>query len=215
MSLSRLQFLSKRAVVAALLALAIVGADAQTPAGKITVAWDAVTPPAGLTITGYQACYGTVPGAYPACDPVAGNVTSHVFSGLADCTPYYIAVKAVASNGETSAAWSNEINGWAQPRVVSAAPGAITAGRVQEVVFTGANFGPDSTVQIPGATIGLVTVTDCRTIRAMVNASAAGSPVVTVRSAGVAGVPASGTFQVVAAIRPANVSGVRRDESPR
>ena len=202
----------KRAALAVLFALAVVGADAQTPAGKIAIAWDAVTPPAGLTITGYQACYGTVPGAYPACDTVPGNATSHVFQGLADCTTYYVAVKATASNGETSAAWSNEINGWAQPRIVSAAPGAVTAGRVQEVVFTGANFGPDSSIQIPGATVGLVTVTDCRTLRAMVNASSPGSPVVTVRSAGVAGVPASGTFQVVAAVRPANVSGVRRGE---
>jgi len=200
----------RKFVLVALLALAVVGVEAQAPQGKISVAWDAVPDSPGATVTGYRVCVGTTATAFPGCD-VVGRVTSTVVAGLTDCTTYFVAVKAIDSDGDESANWSNVVTGWPQPRVTSATPAAITAGRPQSIVFSGANFGSDSTVQIIGATIDSVVVTNCTSLTATVTASSPGSPVVTVRSGGIVG-SASGTFQVVAAVRPAGVQGVRRGE---
>jgi hypothetical protein len=204
----------KRAILAALFVFVVLGAEAQTPTGSVSIAWDPAPASPDYTISGYKVCYGTTPASYPNCDSV-GPVTQTVLGGLQDCTTYYVAVKALcstcAAGKQESAGWSNEVSGWAAPRITGIVPASTQAGRPTPVTISGAGFGPGVALQVQGGTVANVVATNCGQMTAMVTVPTAGTPVVTVTQSGVVG-RASGMFQVTPAIGPPNVSGVRRAE---
>ncbi len=89
-------------------------------AGTIKLAWDPVP---DTDLAGYHVYYGTSSGAYTASLSV-GKQTTATLSNLQDCQVYFVAVKAVDSNGNESASYSNEISGMSAPvpASVSGAP---------------------------------------------------------------------------------------------
>ena len=95
-------------------------------AGTIKLAWDPVP---DTDLSGYHVYYGTISGAYTGSVSV-GKQTTAVLSNLQDCQVYYIAVKAVDSNNNESAAYSNEISGMSAPipASISGAPGLCVGG---------------------------------------------------------------------------------------
>lgn len=105
-------------------------------AGSIELQWDPVTDP---DLEGYRVYYGTSPGSYDQNIEV-GNVTSYNLQGLADCTTWYVAVKAYDTGGLESELYSNEVEGWPRPVVSSAVPAQGETGGQVSVTITGTNF---------------------------------------------------------------------------
>jgi hypothetical protein len=89
--------------------------------------------------SGYRVYYGLSSGNYTNSVDV-GNATSATLDGFADCTTYYLAVKAYNAAGE-SALFSNEISGWARPEISSYGPSMVGQGDQATLTITGANFG--------------------------------------------------------------------------
>ena len=170
---------------------------AATPlsAGTISLAW---TPAAGAS--GYRVYYGASSGTYTQSQDVGASTEATV--ALADCTNWYVAVKAYNGAGE-SPAFSNEIAGWARPRVDASTPGARLQGSVFTLGIAGSNFRPGATVEIdnPNVHFASVDVVDCDTIQlaATVEPTASG-----VRAAEV------GTF-TVSVTNPDDTFGARAD----
>jgi Fibronectin type III domain len=81
-------------------------------AGTIKLAWDAVSDP---DLNAYRVYYGTSSGAYSQHLDVGKNQTSATLTSLQDCEVYYMAVKAVDSNGNESVSFSNELSGISAP----------------------------------------------------------------------------------------------------
>ena len=79
-------------------------------AGTISMQWDANT---DADLAGYRVYYGNVSGNYDQSVDV-GNVTSYTLNGLADCTMWYVAIKAYDTEGLESTNYSAEVSGWAQ-----------------------------------------------------------------------------------------------------
>lgn len=102
-------------------------------AGEIQVAWDSV--PGAL---GYRVYYGSEPGVYSQSVTV-GSQPAAVVDGLADCTTWYLAVKAYNSYGE-SPGFSNEVAGWPRPSIQSISPSSGAQGAQFTVEFHGANY---------------------------------------------------------------------------
>jgi len=102
-----------------------------TLAGSISIIWD---PASGAT--GYRVYYGTSSGQYTGSVDV-GNATERTLGSLADCTTWYLAVKAYNAAGE-SAVYSNEVSGWPRPTATSATPNM--QGASYTMTIRGANF---------------------------------------------------------------------------
>lgn len=121
-------------------------------AGTVSLAWDPVPDP---DVAGYRVYYGTTSGVYTQFLNVAKTPTIADVKNLQDCKIYYLAVKALDSNGNESVGFSNEVAGMAAP-----VPGSVTPTSAKQaaanlvVTVTGTNFdtqarpdfGPDITV---------------------------------------------------------------------
>lgn len=129
-------------------------------AGTISLAW---TPAAGAS--GYRVYYGAGSGNYTLSKDV-GASTETTISGLNDCTTWYLAVKAYNAAGE-SPVFSNEVTGWARPRVDASTPNARQQGQRITLEITGSNFQPGATVEIdnPNVHFASADVMDCGTIQ--------------------------------------------------
>jgi hypothetical protein len=216
----------RKGVVSYVLLLTVVlffDAAPQTPQGTISVAWNPVADQPGATVTGYQVCYTTSTTADPSTCDNLGLITSHTLGALQDCTAYRVGVKAKDSDGDVSESWSNIIQGWARPRITAVTPALVQVGRSITLTITGFNFSPDATVAFagpwPGITIGQVTVQTCNQLQVIVQVASnaqLGQPEVRVVNGliggqGVYGAKA-GAIQVVGAVKPAGVQGLRRGE---
>lgn len=150
-------------IVAALAATAV-------HAGTISVAWDSVSHP---DLVGYRVFYGAASGDYGQWVDV-GTTPVVTLSGLADCTDYHVVTKARGGDGSLSAQYSNEVVGWARPRVQSASPAAVERAGQRDITLSGANFMPGATVSFsdPAIAVNGVTVNGCNEIVANVSLSA-------------------------------------------
>ncbi len=121
-----LQHLSKKAILECMLrwsfwvlaTLGLILIPTVVSAGTIKVAWDAV---GDSDLAAYKVYYGTSPGVYTNSTTVARPLTSADLTNLQDCRIYYLAVKAVDSNGNESPGFSNEISGMSAPTATSVA----------------------------------------------------------------------------------------------
>lgn len=174
----------------------ILGLAAVAPlwAGTINLEWDPVADAAG-----YRVYFGTSSGLYTQNVSVVGS-TRAAISGLADCTTWYLAVKAYNTAGE-SPAYSNEVIGWPRPEIAAVTPNARMQGEQFTVEVTGANFQAGATLDIDNANVFLdsTSVIDCGRVEALatIEPTATG-----VRPAEV------GTFDV-AVVNPDDVFGER------
>lgn len=128
-------------------------------AGSVSMAWD---PVGDADAAGYRIYYG------PAADTYdqqlnLGLVTSHTLDGLADCTTWYVAVKAVDAAGNVSAGFSNELSGWPRPTVTVASPAAAEQGRRLDIAIDGTNFQSGASVVFDDSaiTVNSVAVNGC------------------------------------------------------
>ena len=157
------------------LALLVLAAAAPAAtAGSIPLRWTPVESP---DVSGYRIYYGTAPGVYSGSIDVPPRPSWYHLSDLidcttnyADCTTYYIAVKALASPEVESVGYSNEISGLPTPFISSATPATVEQGQVATIVLSGANFVPGATVAFEDPAIVLQTI----------SASSCGSIAVTV-----------------------------------
>lgn len=162
-----------------LVALLIVlsASAASLRAGTISLAWDAVV---HEDLAGYRIYYGTSPDALNQTIDT-GLMTEATLPGLADCTTYHVAVKAVDQSGLESPSFSNVVAGWARPEIASAAPATIERGSAVQLVVQGSNFQAGATVQMSnaGVIVGGVTYEGCSLLRLelIVDAAAATGPV--------------------------------------
>lgn len=101
--------------------------------GEIQLRWDTVP-----GASGYRVYYGTVPGVYTRSLTV-GPFGGAVVRGLADCTTWYLAVKAYNQSGE-SPAFSNEVSGWPRPAIASISPASALQGARFTLELSGANY---------------------------------------------------------------------------
>jgi hypothetical protein len=129
-----------RNLLAAIAALLLLGSPAL--AGTIDLAWDPVN-----GADGYRIYYGLTPEM--TLVHVVGPVTAVSLTGLDDCATYYVAVKALRTNGVEieSVEFSNVVTGWARPIVGSADP--LTPGTVPTIAVEGMNFLAGALVLIP------------------------------------------------------------------
>jgi len=128
-------------------------------AGAVHLRWDAVP-----QATGYRVYYGTQSRQYTA-SVNAGNTTSTVVNGLADCQTWYLAVKAYNAAGE-SPSFSNEILGWPRPEVASSSPSSGIQGGQLTLNVAGANFQPGASIEVDNPDVFLASpVVTCNQIR--------------------------------------------------
>src|SRR5262245_24484518 len=169
----RMRTLNRLAIPIAALFLLVAGT---AHAGTINIAWDPVSDP---DLSGYRVYYGSASRTYAQSVDV-GNVTSTTISGLADCTTWFLAVKAYNSSGTESTTYSNEVSGWARPTVATVTPSAAEQGRALALTITGTNFQNGATVEFAntGIVVNSVTVSSCTQLTANVtvgNSVAAGA----------------------------------------
>ena len=127
----------RNALVAASLLFGGVGSAG---AGTMLLEWDAAA-----NAQGYRLYYGTASGQYTQTKDV-GNALSASLSGLADCTTWYVAVKAYNSAGE-SPSFSNEVVGMPRPAITNAGPPSMQGSQLTLNV-NGANFQNGATVEV-------------------------------------------------------------------
>jgi len=104
-------------------------------AGNIRLVWDAS--PGAI---GYEIHYGLSSQNYTN-SVRAGNVVSFDLEGLADCTEWFIAVRAQFPDGVRSE-FSREISGWTRPRTDQFSPNAVEQGQTRLLQLTGGSFSP-------------------------------------------------------------------------
>ncbi|MFQ5767258.1 MAG: Ig-like domain-containing protein [Acidobacteriota bacterium] len=124
-------------------------------AGTICLAWDPVP---DTDVAGYRIEWGQATGVYTQQVDVA--LTPQVtLTGLADCTTWFVAVKAVDTAGNFSVNFSNEIAGWPRPVIGGISPSSVEQGRQLDLVITGVNFQNGMTLVFdnPGITVQSVT----------------------------------------------------------
>jgi hypothetical protein len=155
-----------------LLAALLGAAAAPAAAGNIDVGWNAV-----VGASGYRVYLGTQPGQYSASIDV-GPSTGASLSALADCTTYFLAVKAYNQSGE-SPSFSNELSGWARPELSGAAL-TLVQGAQGVIEIAGANFAGGAAVTLDESVIpedvsgnplmiaGPVSVSSCHRVEALV-----------------------------------------------
>jgi hypothetical protein len=127
------------------LAAAALGAVVPAAAGDIVVTWD---PVAGAS--GYHVYYGTQSGTYT--QTVTIYTTTGTISGLTDCQPYFVAVKAFNAAGE-SPQFSNELSGWSRPAITSATPTTAMQGDQIVMDVFGSNFQSGAVVDLGNANV--------------------------------------------------------------
>ena len=150
--------------------------------------------------------YGTVPGNYTQNVDV-GNVISTTVNGLAECTTWYLAVKAYDAAGNESTNFSGELQGIPRPQIQQVTPSSAEAGTRLNLTVQGFNYeaGASADFLDPSITVHSATVNACETMTldVTVGASAAAGArdleVVNVSSVFGAGV---GVFTVNAATAP-------------
>ena len=126
-----------RWIFGAAITLALILFPASLFAGTIKLTWDPVSDP---DLAGYRVYYGTSPGAYTQT-AVIGSQAAAELTNLQDCRVYYLAVKALDSNGNESVSFSNEISGLAAPVLASVGqPSAKQATANLNVTISGTNF---------------------------------------------------------------------------
>jgi hypothetical protein len=137
-------------------------------AGTMSLEWGPVSPQPAK----YAIYSGPSSGQYDSRKEVDGTVTATVIPVL-DCANTAAAVKAVNSEGEESLEFSNEVQGWGRPIVVSAAPQAFKIPQGNQtydypVTIEGVNFQPGATVEVPGSSAQIVNpvTVSCRKITA-------------------------------------------------
>lgn len=125
-------------------------------AGTLGLRWNAAAGAAG-----YKVYYGSAPGAYTTSIDVR-NVLSTSITGLSDCAPTYLAVKAYNFSGE-SVTFSQEVASYPRPVINSATPDAALQGAQSVITLAGTNFEPGSTVTIdnPDVHIDSASMTSC------------------------------------------------------
>lgn len=106
-------------------------------AGTVSLTWDPVSDP---DLQGYRVYYGSAPGAYTSFQE-AGLNTSATVSGLADCSMWYLVVRAV-DTGNLEGQDSNVVRGWPRPAVTSVSPRQIVPGQTVSFLVQGLNFDP-------------------------------------------------------------------------
>jgi len=113
------------------------------PAGTIELGWNRTQ-----DAVGYRIYYGTSSGEYTQSVTV-GNYDRASLTGLADCTTWYVAIKAFNWAGE-SAEFSNEISGWPRPEVRHITPSTTEQCSQAVVTVSGANFRPGAQLVLDG-----------------------------------------------------------------
>lgn len=138
-------------------------------AATMSLQWDAVDPQPAK----YRIYSGPSSGQYDTTKSVPGSVLATTVPVL-DCMGAFAAVKAVNLQGEESAEFSNEVNGWGRPIVVSANPQAYKVPQGNQtidypIVIEGVNFQPGATVNVSDASAQVLSpvVTSCRKITAI------------------------------------------------
>jgi len=157
-----------------LTSIAIVPAGTVVYAGTISLAWDNVSHP---ELAGYRVYYGTGSGSYPQWVDV-GTSPQVTLDSLADCTNYYVAVKARGVDGTSeSPLFSNEIIGWARPVVSGANPASVERGSQIDLTISGTNFMTGASVSFsdPAITINSVAVNGCNEVVVNVDVPASAS----------------------------------------
>jgi hypothetical protein len=109
--------------------------------GTIALEWEPVP-----GAQGYRVYYGTESRNYTQKFTV-GSQPRTVLSGLADCTTWYVAVKAYDHSGE-STEFSTEVSGWPRPRVDSITPAFAWQGDQYTMNIHGANFKNGATLRL-------------------------------------------------------------------
>jgi chitodextrinase len=175
-----------------LLALALLAFARPAVAGTISLTWD---PSSSTNLAGYRVYYGSAPGTYTKSLDV-GNTTSATVTGVADCTTWYLSVKAYNTAGTESTAYSNEVTGWARPVVASVAPSSAKQGSRVTLTLTGNDFGSGATVQFgnPSISVNSIGVASCAGLTADVTIAAGA----TVGPTNVDVMNADGTFGTLA-----------------
>jgi len=159
-TLSRCLFLAVAQLAFALPALA----------GSISLAWDPVS---STNLAGYRVYYGSSPGTYTQSLD-AGSATSATVSGLADCSTWYLSVKAYSTTGIVSTAPSNEVTGWARPVVALVSLSTAKQGSRVTLAVTGNDFRSGATVQFgnPLISVNSISVASCTGLTADVTIAA-------------------------------------------
>ncbi len=157
---------------ALLAGLLMVGGATTVRAGVIDLAWNSV-----IGASGYRVYYGTASRQYQSSIDV-GKVTAASLDALADCTTYYVAVKAYNQGGE-SAGFSNEIVGWPHPEITAQTLAAKQGGQIL-LEISGTNFDADAVVTVdtsavpsdpygnPLVEVGPAAATSCHRVEAAV-----------------------------------------------
>lgn len=143
-------------------------------AGTISLAWDAVPGAAG-----YKIYYGPSTANYTTVVDV-GNVTQATLPTVNDCTDYFIAAKAYDGQQQESLRFSNEVSGWAKPRIDPFGPVTGSQGTQFTLSLSGANFQGAANFVFDGAALPTdatggdlvrlesVSVVSCNEVQAMV-----------------------------------------------
>ncbi|HXV77580.1 MAG TPA: fibronectin type III domain-containing protein [Candidatus Polarisedimenticolaceae bacterium] len=143
------------------LAVLVVAVLSASPAlaGTISLAWDPVTHP---DLAGYRVFYGVNASNLDQSVDVGTNAQA-TLSNLADCTNYFVAVKARGTDGSLSPQFSNQISGWARPVVASVSPPSIQRTTQMALTVSGVNFMPGASVSFsdPAIVVNGVTVNGC------------------------------------------------------
>jgi methionine-rich copper-binding protein CopC len=145
-----------------LLALPFLTAHPAT-AGSMPLEWNPVADP---DVAGYRIYFGTSSGGYGG--PVdAGNVTTYTLGNLADCSRYYVAVKAYDTSGNQSAVFSDEVVGLATPTTAGVSPSTSERGQTLTVTVSGTNFDAGATASFldPKITVTSATLLSCTQLR--------------------------------------------------
>jgi hypothetical protein len=142
------------------LVVALCATTAPATAGSISLTWDATQ-----GATGYHVYYGTQSGNYLPT-PITTTSSAATISGLADCAPYFVAVKAFNASGE-SPNFSNELSGWSRPSVTAASPSSAMQGAQIVMDVTGTNFQSGALVDLgnPNVVLTSVQVLSCTHIQ--------------------------------------------------
>ena len=135
---------------ATVLATVLAAAVSASVAGTVALEW---SPADGAT--GYRVYYGTAANNYTTQMDV-GSATQTTVSGLADCMPWYFAVKAYDAGGNFSSTYSNEVTGWPRPSLTNVSPAAAEQGRRLTLTIDGSNFKSGATVTFSTQVVGTV-----------------------------------------------------------
>jgi PKD repeat protein len=139
--------------------IAVLLAALPLSAGTVSLEWDPVS---ASDLAGYRIYYGTAPDNLPQETDI-GTQTAHTVTGLTDCTPWYLAVKAVDTSGQVSDEFSNQVSGWPRPVVSSVVPSSGGQGEQVTITLTGSNFMSGATVDLsdPDLVAGTPTINSC------------------------------------------------------